>query len=206
MSAPPKTVLIASPEEADAIRAAVRGVDAAAFAPGRVIAQPVHAEALFDLLSDPAVSGPVYDLPRPITLETIAAWIDACEAERMAGEGLLMLTLDEAGQAVSYLKFTVWPDRSSAESGGAVRSDRQNSGHSSLGAGHMFDWMFETLGVRMIGVTAAKDNIRSTRMIDSTGFTRMGERDCIRADGSVRPSYYWQMTREDWRSRTVATR
>lgn len=199
MSAPPKTVLAADPVEAERIRQAVRQADVATLGPDRVIAAPVHAEALVKLLADPAVSDPVYDLPRPLTLEPIGKWIDACEADRRAGEGLLTLTLDEAGEAVSYLKFTIWPDRSSAEVGGAVRADRQNSGRSAIGASRLFNWIFETFGVRLMGLTADVNNIRSIRMIDATGFKRMGERDCIRADGSARRSIYWEMSRDAWR-------
>ena len=32
------------------------------------------------------------------------------------------------------------------------------------------------------------------------GFNRMGERDAIRADGTVRRSLYWEMTREEWQA------
>ena len=73
MSAPPDTVVVASREEAEAIRSAVRDPDLAALGPGRVVAGPEHAQALADLLADPAVSDPVYDLPRPITAENVAA-------------------------------------------------------------------------------------------------------------------------------------
>jgi RimJ/RimL family protein N-acetyltransferase len=50
-----------------------------------------------------------------------------------------------------------------------------------------------------MGLTADVNNIRSIRMIDATGFKRMGERDCIRADGSARRSIYWEMSRDTWR-------
>ena len=202
MSAPPKTVLAASPGEEAAIRAAVRGAEVSGL--GRVLAAPEHAEALAELLSDPAVSDPIYDLPRPFTRENVEAWIAACEAGRVAGECLLMVTFDEAGVLSGYSKVTVWPDRSSAEVGGAVRADRQSSGQGSSGAGRLFGWVFETLGVRLMGLTAATDNIRSARLIDAAGFTRKGERDSIRPDGSVRRSLYWEMAREDWERRHLS--
>ena len=196
MSAPPKTVLVASPAEEAAIRAAVRGADVSGL--GRVLAGPEHAEALAELLSDPAVSDPIYDLPRPFTRENVGAWIAACEAARLAGECLLMVSFDETGAVAGYSKVTVWPDRSSAEVGGAVRADRQGSGQGASGAARLFGWVFETLGVRLMGLTAATDNVRSARLIDAVGFTRRGERDSIRPDGTVRRSLYWEMTREAW--------
>ena len=67
--------------------------------------------------------------------------------------------------------------------------------------GNAAAFMFETLGVRLIGLTAALDNIRSIRAIDGAGFVRMGERESVRPDGTVRRSAYWELTREEWRAR-----
>lgn len=201
MSAPPKTALAATPEEAAAIRAAVRDPDLATLGDGRVVASEADAEALAAFLADPAVSDPIYDLPRPITPQTVRNWIAACAAERERGEGLLTVTRDESGEMISYSKFTVWPERSSAELAGAMRASRQGGGQGGQGARGAFGWMFESLGVRLIGLTAALDNVRSARLIDAAGFTRMGERESVRPDGTIRRSIYWEMTREAWRAR-----
>ncbi len=166
--------------------------------PGRALARPEHVAGLLDLLIDPAVSDPIYDLPRPFTAETIAKWIEDCEAQRQRGEGILFVTQDGHGGIAGYSKVTVWPDRSSAELGGALRADRQNSGSGGAGAFHTFGWIFDTLHVRLMCLTAALDNVRSARLIDRAGFVRMGERDSIRADGSIRRSIYWELTREGW--------
>lgn len=193
MSAPPKTVLIATPEEEAAIRAAVRRAE------GRVVAGPEHVDGLTALLSDPAVSDPIYDLPRPITRENVAKWVAESEAQRQAGDCILAVTLDEAGQVAGYSRFSVWPDRSSAEIAGARRADLQNTGGGRAGVAHSIAWMFETLGVRLIGLTAALDNIRSAKAIDGAGFRRMGERESVRPDGTIRRSIYWELTRDEWR-------
>jgi RimJ/RimL family protein N-acetyltransferase len=98
----------------------------------------------------------------------------------------------------------VWPDRSSAELVGAQRADLQNSGAGSRGAARSFGWMFEKLGVGLIGLTAALDNVRSHRVIEAAGFIDMGERDSVRPDGTIRRSRYWEMTAEQWRQRAGA--
>lgn len=201
MSAPPKTVLQVSSEEEAAIRAAVRAADPEGLAPGRAIAGPEHVDGLLALFLDPQVSDPVYDLPRPFTHENVAAWVDRGLAERAAGEGLLMVSLDPQGRVAGYSKVTVWPDRSAAELGGAVRADLQNSGRGGEGMARSFGWIFEALGVRMMCLTAALDNIRVQKGIDRAGFVRMGERDAVRPDGSIRRSVYWEMTAEQWRER-----
>lgn len=202
MSAPPKTVLSVSPQEAEAIRARVRCADVSKLRPGCTLAGPEHVAALVELLSDPAVSGPIYDLPRPIDATTIAAWVEEARRGRARGEAILAVTADGEGRLMTYSRFTVWPERSAAEIAGAFRRDVQSVGAGKAGAARSFDWMFRELGVRLICVTAALDNIRSARVIEAAGFTPMGEREAIRPDGSVRRSLYWEMSREAWFARS----
>jgi RimJ/RimL family protein N-acetyltransferase len=201
MSTPPKTVLQASDEEAEAIREAVRNADLASLGPGRAHAELKHVPGLVALLSDERVSGPIYDLPKPITTESVTRWVAERQAERLAGEGLLFVTLDEAGEVAGYSHVTVWPERSSAELAGAIRADLQGHGQGALGMARSFNWIFERLGVRLICLTAALDNVRSQKGIDAAGFRRMGERDVVRPDGTTRASVYWEMTKDEWLKR-----
>ncbi|MES2723106.1 MAG: GNAT family protein [Pseudomonadota bacterium] len=198
MSAPPKTVLRATPEEEAAIRQAVRTAQPGS--PDSVLAGPEHVAGLVTLLSDPAVSGPIYDLPRPINAETVSAWVAEAEALRQKGEAILFVSLDPAGEVAGYSRFSVWPDRSSAEIVGGRRANLQSRGQGSAGAARSFGWMFEALGVRLVGLTAALDNVRSARVIEAAGFVRMGERDSVRPDGTVRRSLYWELTRDQWQA------
>jgi RimJ/RimL family protein N-acetyltransferase len=199
MSAPPITRLEVSTEEEAAIRRAVREADLKTLGAGRSAAGPEDVDDLVELLSDERVSGPIYDLPKPVTREAVAAWVDHCLAERAAGEGILVINRDGLGQIAGYTHIAVWPDRSAGEVAGAIRAERQNSGEGGSGAIHTFDWVFTALGVRMMCLTAALDNVRSARLIDAAGFRRMGERDSVRPDGSVRRSLYWEITADQWR-------
>jgi RimJ/RimL family protein N-acetyltransferase len=156
---------------------------------------------LVTLLSDERVSGPIYDLPRPINEDSITRWVAENQAQALAGEALLLVTLDDKGEVAGYSRITVWPDRSAAELAGAVRADLQNRGQGSAGMARTFGWIFETLGVRMMCLTAALDNVRSQKGIDAAGFRRMGERDAIKPDGTIRRSVYWELTRDEWRMR-----
>lgn len=198
MSAPPKTVLEVTPQEEAAIRAAVRNADVSKIHPACVRATDAHAPALVDLLADPRVSGPIYDLPNPITLETVSAWVRDAQAKFERGECILTVTPDNDGRLITYSRFTIWPERAAAEIAGAYRADAQSAGLGKTGAAHSFDWMFSELGVKLICVTAALDNERSARVIEAAGFKPMGEREGVRPDGSTRRSRYWEMTREAW--------
>ena len=198
MSAPPKTVLRACHDEDAAIRNAVRSARVSKLDPRCRLAGPEHVAGLFELLRDPAVSGPIYDLPSPITMTTISAWVDDAERRRQAGDTILAVTPDASGKLFTYSRFTIWPERASAEIAGAYRADLQNAGAGKAGAAKSFGWMFNELRVRLICVTAALDNVRSARVIEAAGFTPMGEREGVRADGTIRRSRYWEMSREAW--------
>ena len=201
MSAPPVTVLTATSEEEAAIRQAVRTADPSRITPTARVAGPNDVDALVELLSDDRVSGPIYDIPRPIDAAHIGAWIERSLALRETGEALLTVTPDQDGRLAAYSRITVWPERSSAELAGAQRADRQNSGQGAAGAARSFGFMFEVLGVRLVGLTAALDNVRSARVIEAAGFRPMGERLSQLPDGGTRRSLYWEMTREDWLTR-----
>jgi RimJ/RimL family protein N-acetyltransferase len=201
MSAPPKTVIDASEAEAEAIREAVRTVSLEGLGGRRERAELRHVPGLVKLLSDERVSGWIYDLPRPVTKESVTRWVAENQAQMLAGDALLMVTFDDAGEVSAYNRITVWPEHASAELAGAVRADLQNSGRGGAGMAHTFGWIFETLGVRLMCLTAALDNLRVHKGIDAAGFIRMGERDAVRPDGRVRRSVYWELTRDQWRRR-----
>jgi RimJ/RimL family protein N-acetyltransferase len=200
MSAPPRTELTTTPEEEAGIRSAVRAARVEGLGPGRRIATIDDVEAALDLLADPAVSEPIYDLPRPLTSATVRAWIEAAEQDRQAGRGLLVLTGSPGNALSGYSWITVWPERASAELAGALRAGFQGAGAGGAGAAHTIDWIFGALGVRLVCLTAATNNTRSIRLIDRMGFRRMGERTSARPDGSTRTSCYWEMTADEWQA------
>ena len=192
MSTPPITVLTATPEEQAAIVAAVRAV------PDPLIAGPEHVAGLIKFFSDPRVSDPIYDLPRPFTPENVGRWVAESRALKDEGRCLLSVSLDEAGEVAGYSRYTIWPERASGEIAGARRADLQNSGAGRAGVASSTAWMFEGLHLRLIALTAALDNVRSAKAIDGAGFRRMGEVESVRPDGSVRRSLYWELTRDEW--------
>lgn len=176
----------------------MRAADVALLGPGYRLAAQSDVADLIDLLSDPRVSDPIYDLPRPFTPAIIGNWVRDAQQRQRRGEAVLAVLPGADGGIASYSFFTIWPDRSAAEIAGAYRADAQSHGVGKIGAARSFGWMFDHLGVRLIGLTAARDNLRSARVIEAAGFRHFGERDCIRPDGSIRASHYWELTREQW--------
>lgn len=195
MEQPPDTVIEVTPEEEEAIRAAVRAVRE--MPGGQRIATLDDAEALRDLLADPAVNGPLYTIPTDVKLGWVQDWIVQHEAEQQAGEGVLFVTIDENGICTGFSDIQVWPTRSAAEVGGGLRANQQSKSRGGSGAAQLFMWLFMDIGVKLLAATCAEDNIRTQKMLKRVGYTQGKSRLCTGPDGSQRPSLYWELKRED---------
>jgi len=192
----PKTKLDVSKAQAAQIRAAVQNVRQINDENGcSKLVQPHHAPEILELLKDERVSGDVYTLPRPFSLQSVTDWILDHQAQARAGEGLLLLSRAENGEIISITDFQFWPEYAACEFGGVIAHAYQNQSMGTRGVKSMCDWAFETIGVHLIALTTSVDNIRSQKIIENLGFTPMGEVESVRPDGTVRRSLYWEMGR-----------
>ncbi len=199
MSALPLTRIALSDERQAEIRDAVRKATGIAFdeAPSR-LAVAEDADAFFRFLSDPAIHGPIYNLPVPLSPATVGDFIQRKLDERARGEGLLFLRFDEDGDVIGYSEFDIWPQWGAGDLGGALRPDQQGKRAGVSGAKRTFDWMFEALRLELIVATGALDNVRTARMLDGLGLERKGEITSHRPDGSTRASQVWEVSRAAW--------
>lgn len=199
MAEPPNTVLDASAEEAEAIRGAVRGANRVVTPYGTYLpAQSGDVDALFVLLSDARVSAPLYSIPKPVTRRWVLDWIKMHELERARGEGILLLARNDSDIA-GFADAQIWPELSAAELGGGIRADLQSTSLGGRGAAAIFDWLFRGVGVRLLAMTNALDNVRTAKLLAALGFRRGADRSCRTPDGGARLSMYWELLREDWR-------
>lgn len=199
MAYPPNTVIAASPEEAEGIRQAVRAVVTVNTPYGNYHPSvPADIDALFQLLNDTRVVGPLYTVPKPATRDWIKQWIKMHQEETSNGTGLLMVARNEVGVTTGFVDVQVWPERASAEFGGAISPELQSTSLGTRGAAVLFDWLFREIGIRLIAMTNALDNVRTEKLLRKLGFRRLVDRVCIAANGDERPSMYWELNREDW--------
>lgn len=184
------------------IREAVRTATGIPFgaAPSQA-AKADDADALYRFLSDPEIHGPIYNLPVPLTPDTVRGFIDRKRTEQERGEGLLFLRFDPAGEVLGYSEFDIWPEWGAGDLGGALRADQQGNRAGISGAIETFTWMFKSLRLELIVATGALDNIRTARLLDGIGFERKGEITSHRPDGATRQSLVWEVTRDAWRAR-----
>ncbi|MFN3214479.1 MAG: GNAT family N-acetyltransferase [Henriciella sp.] len=187
------------PEHEAAIRDAVRSVD---FVPGPPstarLASLSDAEALYEFLSDPEIHGPIYTLPRPLTVETVGGFIEQKFEERARGEGLLFVRFNDADEVIGYSDFEVWPEWGAGDLGGALRKDQQGQGAGLRGLISSFTWMFEALKLDLIFATGALDNVRTGHMMERVGMVHKGEVTSQRPDGTTRQSNVWEIERAAW--------
>ncbi len=197
----PVTRNAVSPDAEAEIRARVRAVQGMDRGDGRSrIVTPDDANALFEFFAHPEVSGPIYTIEKPVTQESVARHIARKSEAQQRGEGLLTAVFDQHGQIISYMDHQVWPHWSACEFGGAMLPTRQSRGEGRTGIFTSIDWVYDTLGVDLLCFTAAKDNIRSIKLIDAMGLRRMGETVSTSPDGQTRQSLVWEMTRAEWQS------
>jgi RimJ/RimL family protein N-acetyltransferase len=191
----PLTRRQASADHAEAIRNAVRTAETMPC--GARIATQADADALTALLIDPQISDPIYSLPKPLTRDAVSAFIDRHLQEHARGEGVLMVMDDGEKAAAGYYDIQFWPEWAACELGGAVRTNRQGAHTGMDGAVSAFDWLFDEIGVDLICETAARNNIRTAKLLDHIGFRYIGEIESELPNGGVRPSHYWEMTKAD---------
>ena len=188
--------------KAAAIRAAVAGATSLGPDSGASrLATLEDAAAFHEFLSNPQIHAPIYTLPRPLTVDSVRAFIAGHQREREQGTGLLFLTIDELGRISGYSDLCLWPEWAAGELGGALHPDRQGQRRGVEGARQSFGWMFESLGLDLICETASLDNHRTAHLLDGLGFRRMGEITSQRADGTTRPSLVWELTRAEWQAK-----
>ncbi len=193
----PKTKLDVSEAEAARIRTAVRDVRTieGVIGASRLVV-PEDASAVLVLLKDERVSAAVYTLPRPFSIDSITDWIEDHQRQARKGEGLLTLVEDASGQVVSITDFRFWPEYSACEFGGVIAAHLQSKSYGTKGIRELCDWCFDIIGVRMLAMTSALDNVRSNKIFEGMGFTHMGEMDSVRPDGTVRRSNYWELLKK----------
>ena len=195
----PVTRNTASPEKAEAIRCAVRSASSIATDNDKSrLATLDDAEIFHDFLKDPAVHAPIYTLPTVLNLASVTAFIQQYLDARETGTGLLFFNFNTNGEFGGYTDLTIWPEWAAGEMGGAVHPNRQGQRKGIAGAKLGFTWMFDALGLEVICETAALDNTRTARLLDTIGFQRMGQTLSSYDDGRTRDSLVWEVTKEQW--------
>ena len=167
---------------------------------GARVARREDGAALAGLLAHESIGPRIYTMPNPINAETMADFISDHLLQRARGDGILFASFNAAGEATAYFDVELWPQWSVAKFGGAVKAERQGRGFGGACGLAAVEWCFDQLGVARICETTARDNDRSIRLLSRLGFVQMGEVISMRPDGTTRPSLYWEMSREDWRS------
>ena len=190
----PKTQIPTTPQQAQAIRNAVRAVTHISPPYGNLdLATTQDTAEILALLMDERVSGDVYTLPRPFSLSSVRAYIKEHQEQARAGDGLLMCSRDGRGQIISLVDFQFWPEYSACEFGGVIAFEHQSKSIGTKGIKQLCAWTHGVIGINLLAMTTSLENIRSQKMLKRLGFTQLGEMESVRPDGGVRRSLYWEL-------------
>ena len=169
----PKTQIPTTPEQAQAIRSAVRAATHIMPPYGNLdLACAADVPEILTLLQDERVSGDVYTLPRPFSFESVSAYIKDHQQQARAGEGLLMCSRDAAGQIISIVDFQFWLESSACEFGGVIAYEHQSKSIGTQGIKQLCAWTFEVIGINLLAMTTSLENIRSQKMLVRLGLSR----------------------------------
>ncbi len=193
----PKTRLEVTKKQANAIREVVKATKYIGPPYGNLSeVRREDAKDVLELFLDERVSGDVYTLPRPFSLQSVAAYIEGHMAESVAGEGLLMCSRNENGQIISLVDIQFWPELSACEFGGVIAYAYQSQSFGSKGIVELCNWVFEVVGIKLLVMTTSLKNVRSQKILTRIGFTQMGEIESVRPDGQTRRSLYWELEKD----------
>jgi len=199
MSEPPDTRIALTEKDAEKIRAAVRAITTIDVVYG--VYAPASVAVLDEFqkfLADPRVSGPLYTIPENPARDWVRSWIEGHASEQADGRGALLIAREDADRISGFVDLQVWPEWGAAEFGGGIRADLQSGSMGTRGAARLFDWLFADIGVHLIAMTNALDNVRTERLLHHLGFVRGADRNCETPEGVTRRSMYWELQRDRW--------
>ena len=125
----PVTREIVSPKTEDKIRDRVRKVTEFQRPDGNArIVTKDDLNAMYEFFALPDVSEPIYTVEKPVTKDSVLRHIQRKAEAQAKGEGFMLASFNEAGSVTGYFDFTIWPNWSAAEFGGATHPDQQSSG------------------------------------------------------------------------------
>lgn len=170
----------------------------------RVVARPLEfkdSAALVSLLSNPRVSGPITLFPQPFIASSGLKWINQGIEKQANGEGLhLGIFYRGNDMLIGEYHLNVWPEHVTGKFGGCLAMPYWGKGLAEEISLRLSDWLYQTAGAMLLCLTTAEDNFPSQRMILELGFDFISHYDRPVADGSFRPSLYYEQTAAKWRS------
>jgi len=146
------------------------------------------------LAGDPDVALVTGDIPYPLTVGTIRAWLDLVRVTHAEGTGI-MLAITEAGTGAVVGTLALvwrhcWPE---AELGYWIGTPFWGRGYASEAVRAVIDLGFETFDLAAVISAARDDNPASVRVLEKAGLQPDGQR--MAASAPARGGAVWDLTR-----------
>lgn len=199
MSFTPHTLLNVQPAEAAQLTRAVQ--NAAPASSKRLQLRPLEiadADALQQLLNDERITTWTSFFPYPYTLEDAHKWIREAARRQAEGTGLYFGVWHKDGVLIGEAHFEILPDRLTAKLGGVASPQFWGKRFAEEATVAFIDYAFDTLGIRLLVARTVTNNRSAQRIINTIGFTPLGEQQVTLSNGNTVPVYYYELTPAEW--------
>ena len=202
MSFTPHTLLNVPATEAERLVNVVRQASHASTK--RLQLRPLEmadAQALQQMLNDERITTWTSFFPYPYTMEDAHLWIREAARRQAEGTGLYFgVWHQETGAMIGEAHFEILPDRLTAKLGGVASPQFWGKRFAEEATVAFIDYAFELLGIKLLVARTVTNNRSAQRIINTIGFTPLGEQQVTLSNGSTVPVYYYELTPAEWRT------
>lgn len=209
MSFTPHTLLNADPAAAASLTRVVQ--QAAAANTKRLLLRPLDAgdaPALQHMLNDERVTTWTSFFPYPYTMDDAHKWIREAARRQAEGTGLYFgVWHRESGALIGEAHFEILPERLTAKLGGVAAPQFWGKRFAEEATVAFIDYAFDLMGIKLLVARTVTNNRSAQRIINTIGFTPLGEQQVTLSNGTTTPVYYYELTPAQWQqSRTPLVR
>lgn len=202
MSFTPHTLLQADPAATSRLTGAVQ--KGAAETTRRLTLRPLDmgdAPALREMLNDQRITTWTSFFPYPYTEADAHDWIRDAATRQAQGTGLYFgVWHRESGAMIGEAHFEILPDRLTAKLGGVASPQFWGKRFAEEATVAFIDYAFDVLGIRLLVARTVTNNRSAQRIINTIGFTPLGEQQVTLSNGTVTPVYYYELTPTEWQA------
>lgn len=202
MSFTPHTLLQADPAATARLLAAVQ--KGATETTRRLELRPLDmgdAPALREMLNDQRITTWTSFFPYPYTEADAHDWIRQAATRQAEGTGLYFgVWHRESGAMIGEAHFEILPDRLTAKLGGVASPQFWGKRFAEEATVAFIDYAFDVLGIQLLVARTVTNNRSAQRIINTIGFTPLGEQQVTLSNGTTVPVYYYELKPAEWQT------
>lgn len=158
------------------------------------------ADALQQMLNDERITTWTSFFPYPYTMDDAHKWIREAARRQADGTGLYFgVWHRESGALIGEAHFEILPERLTAKLGGVASPQFWGKRFAEEATVAFIDYAFDLMGIKLLVARTVTNNRSAQRIINTIGFTPLGEQQVTLSNGTTTPVYYYELTPAEWK-------